>query len=324
MEEKNKPPKQAERNAKSVKVAVFCILAILILYFGANFLKGIDTFSKREFYYSVYENSGGLHVGAVIYMQGFPIGKVTKVKLMSNHPVRILAEYLINDAIQIPIDSRFEVMSKDMLGGIIVRLELGTSTQFARPGDTLASIVAPQMLEGIEPMKDQIANILSSVDTIAVVLKDLLATQNGGEKLAQTLSHIESMTASLDLLVTGNKEKFGKMVNEISKFSETLAVISPDLKRIVANFDQIADSIAKANVAAVIVNANNTILQVEEVVRKINTGDGNVAKILNDDELYAKLGNTLQSLDDLLVDIKANPKKYINVTIFGGKKDKDK
>ncbi|MCL2434951.1 MAG: MlaD family protein [Lentimicrobiaceae bacterium] len=322
MEEKSKPPKHSERNAKSIKVAVFCILAILILYFGANFLKGIDTFSKKEFYYSVYENSGGLHTGAVIYLQGFPIGKVTKVKLISNNPVRIMAEYLINDKIQIPVDSRFEVTSKDMLGGIIVRLELGTATEFVRPGDTITSIVAPQMLEGIEPMKDQIANILSSVDTIAVVLKDLLYSQNGGEKLAQTLSHIESVTASLDQIVTDNKEKFGKIVNEITKFSETLTEISPELRRIVTNFDQIADSIAKANVAEVIVNANSTVLQLEEVVRKMHEGDGNVAKLLNEDDLYTKLGNTLQSLDDLLVDIKQNPKKYINVTIFGGKKDK--
>jgi phospholipid/cholesterol/gamma-HCH transport system substrate-binding protein len=324
MEEKIKPPKHSDRNAKSVKVAVFCILAILILYFGANFLKGIDTFSKKEFYYSVYENSGGLHTGAVVYLQGYQIGKVTKVKLISHDPVQILAEYLINENIRLPIDSQFEVMSKDMLGGIIVRLELGVSNQFANPGDTLESGVAPQLMDGLEPMKDQIANILSSVDTIAVVLKDLLASQNGAEKLTQTLNHIVSITASVDQMVQENRAKFGKFVTEISKFSETLTEISPELKRIVANFDEIADSVAKANVAEVIVNTNNTILQVEEAVKKINSGDGNIAKLLNEDDLYLKLGNTMQSLDDLLTDIKQNPKKYINVTIFGGKKSKEK
>jgi len=322
MEEKNKPSKHSERNAKSIKVAVFCILAILILYFGANFLKGIDTFSKKEFYYSVFENSGGLHVGAVVYLQGYQIGKVTKVKLISHAPVQILAEYLINQDLLIPKDSRFEVMSKDMLGGIIVRLELGDSPQFAKPGDTLACGVVPQFIEGLEPMKDQIINILASIDTISESFKDILLRQNGTEKLAQTLHNIESMTASLDQIIAGNKANFGKIVTEFAKFSETLTEISPELKRIITNFDQISDSIAKANVAEVIVNANNTILQMEEVVRKMHTGDGNIAKLLNEDELYERLGNTLQSLDDLLVDIKQNPKKYINVTIFGGKKNK--
>jgi len=320
MDEKSTPPKHSERNTKSIKVAVFCILAILILYFGANFLKGIDTFSKREFFYSVYDNSGGLHTGAVVYLQGYPIGKVTKVKLISHDPVRILAEYLINEEILIPIDSRFEVMSKDMLGGIIVRLELGTSTQFARPGDTLACGVVPPLTEGLEAMKDQIVNILVSIDTVAVSLKDILTHQNGSENLAKTFSHIESITASLDQMLAANEAKFGKMVTEFSKFSGTLTEISPELKRIITNFDQIADTIAKANVAEVIVNANNTVLQLKEMVTKMNTGDGNIAKLLNEDELYAKLGNSLQSLDDLLVDIKQNPKKYINVTIFGGKK----
>jgi len=322
MDEKNKSSRRSERNAKSVKVAVFCILAILILYFGANFLKGVDSFSKREFYYSVFENSGGLHVGAVIYLQGYPVGKVTKVKLVSHAPVQILAEYLINEKLLIPRDSRFEVMSKDMLGGVIVGLEFGTDTQFAKPGDTLACGVVPQFMESLGPMKEQIVNILASIDTIAVSFKDILTHQDGAAKLAQALHNIESTTASLDQMIAGNKANFGKIVTEISKFSETLTEISPELKRIIANFDQIADTIAKANVAEVIVNANKAIMEIGETVKKINSGDGDVAKLLNEDELYTKLGNTLQSLDNLLVDIKQNPKKYINVTIFGGKKDK--
>ena len=323
MEKKNKPAKQSERNVKSVKVAIFCILAIVILYFGSNFLKGIDSFSKKEFYYSVFDNSGGLHSGAVVYLKGYPIGKVTKVKLMSYDPVQILAEYLINEGIIIPKDSRFDVMSKDMLGGIIVRLELGTGLQIASPGDTLACGIVPQITDGLESVKDQIINILTSVDTIAVSLKDVLNKQNGAEKLAQSLANIESITRSLDQILANNKANFGKMVTEFTKFSETLTDVSPDLKRVIANFDQIADSLAKANVAEVIVNANHAILQLEEVVKKVNTGDGDVAKLLNEDVLYKNLGSTLQSLNELITDIKKNPKRYINVTVFG-KKEKEK
>jgi len=319
MEEKNTPSKHSERNAKSIKVAIFCIAAILILYFGSNFLKGIDSFSKKEFYYSVYENSGGLYSGAVVYLQGYPVGKVTKVKLINHDPVQILAEYVLNEKIKLPIDSRFDVTSRDLLGGIIVRLDLGADTHFANPGDTLACGIIPQLTDGIEAMKDQIINILASVDTIAVSLKDVLTHQNGAEKLAQTLKNIESMTASLDRIIAENKTNFGKIVAEIASFSKTLNDISPELKNVVANFDRIADTIAKTNIAEVIVNANNTILEVEELVRKISSGDGDIAKLLNEEELYVKLGKTLQSLDELIVDIRNNPKRYINVTVFGKK-----
>jgi phospholipid/cholesterol/gamma-HCH transport system substrate-binding protein len=323
MEEKNSPQKHPELNSKSIKVAAFCILAILILYLGTNFLKGIDTLSKKEFYYSVYDNSGGLYKGAIVYLRGYSIGKVTKVKLVNSSPVEILVEYVITEKINIPIDSRFEVTSRDMLGGTIVRLELGKEQQLAKPGDTLVCRLVPQLTDGLESMKDQIVNILASVDTIMVSLKDVLSGGSGAEKLAQTLSNIESMTASLDKIIANNKTNFGKIVSEISKFSETLTEISPELKRVVANFDQIADSIAKANVAEVIVNANNTIIQLEEAVRKINSGEGDIAKLLNEDDLYTKLGNSIKSLDDLLIDIKQNPKRYINLTIFG-KKEKEK
>jgi phospholipid/cholesterol/gamma-HCH transport system substrate-binding protein len=322
MEEKKRSSKHAERNAKSIKVAVFCILAIVVFYFGTNFLKGVDVFSKREYYYSVYENSGGLYSGAIVYLQGYQIGKVTKVKLINHNPVQILAEYILNENIRLPKDSHFDVTSRDMLGGVIVRLELGQDTEFAKPGDTLACRQIPQLTDGIESMKDQIINILASVDTIAVSLKDVLANQEGGNKLAQTLANIESITASLDKIMAENRANFGKIVTDISNFSKTLTDISPELRSVVANFDNIADTLAKANVAQVIVNTNNTILQVEEVMRKINSGDGDVAKLLNDSDIYKKLGNTLQSLDELVVDIRTNPKKYINVTVFGKKEKK--
>jgi phospholipid/cholesterol/gamma-HCH transport system substrate-binding protein len=323
MEEKNKPSKHSERNSKSIKVAIFCILAIFILYFGSNFLKGLDSFSKKEYYYSVFENSGGLHTGTVIYLKGYPIGKVTKVKLFNSNPVQILAEYLINESIFIPKDSRFEVMSKDMLGGIIVRLEFGTAAQSASPGDTLACGIVPQITEGLESVKDQIINILTSVDTIAASIKDVLIKQNGADKISQTLAHIESVTHSLDNILVNNKDNFGKTITELSKFSETLTDISPDLKRVIANFDQISDSIAKANVADILGNVNHTMVQLEEVIRKVNTGDGDIAMLLNEKEIYTNIGATLQSLNELIMDIKKNPKRYINVTVFG-KKEKEK
>jgi len=322
MEEKNKSSKHSGKNSKPIKVAIFCILALVILYFGSNFLKGIDSFSKKEYYYSIYDNSGGLYSGAIVYLQGYPIGKVTKVKLLDHTPVQILAEYVLNERIKLPIDSRFDVTSRDMLGGIIVRLELGSDTQYAKPGDTLACGIIPQLTDGIEAMKDQIINILASVDTIAVSFKDILTHQEGAEKLAQTFRNIESVTASLDNIIAGNEANFGKIVTEITTFTKTLSDISPELKSVVANFDRIADTIAKANVAEVIVNVNNTILQVEEVMKKISTGDGDVAKLLNEDELYVKLAATLKSLDELIIDIKNNPKRYINVTVFG-KKEKN-
>ncbi|MDR0206917.1 MAG: MlaD family protein [Bacteroidales bacterium] len=323
MEEKNSSPKHPERNSKSIKVAIFSILAIFILYFGTNFLKGIDKLSKKEYYYSIYDNSGGLYKGAIVYLHGYSIGKVTKVNLVNSNPVQILVEYVINERINIPFDSRFEVTSRDMLGGTIVRLELGKAQQYAAPGDTLSCGLVPQLTDGLESMKDQIVNILASVDTISMSLKNVLAGQSGAEKLAQTLSNIESMTASLDKIIASNKTNFGKIVSDISKFSETLTNISPELKRIVANFAQISDSLAKVNVAEVIVNANQTIIQLEEAVRKINSGEGDIAKLLNEDDLYNKLGNSINSLDELLIDIKKNPKRYINLTIFG-KKEKEK
>lgn len=324
MEEKTKPSKQAERSTKSMKVAVFCIAALIILYIGSNFLRGLDLFSKKTFYYSISSDAGGIHASAPLFLNGYKIGKVTKVHLLCDNPVKILTEYLLNEDVRIPKDSRFEIMAKDLMGGLMVQLSLGVSTELAAPGDTLISVIVPQLTDGINEMKDQIASILASVDTIAFSLKDVFANQNGSKNLAKILENLENSTSTLDKILTENKENAKKLVDNITKFSKTLNDVSPELKSIVSNFDQIADSLAKTNVAAVIVNANNAILQVEEVVKKVNNGDGDVAKLLNNDALYSNLNASLESINKLIIDIRENPKKYINVTIFGKKEKAEK
>ena len=113
------------------------------------------------------------------------------------------------------------------------------------------------------------------------------------------------------------------MMTDMEKFGNTLKEISPELTEIVANIDQISDSLAKADIAATILNANRTIEEVKGVVTKINRGDGNLGKLANDENLYKNLEATTDNLNKLLIDLKTNPKRYVHFSLFG-KKDKEK
>ncbi len=315
----NKNKKQEVHNAKAMKVALFCIAAGVILYFGASFLKGLEMFSKRINYYSVFEYGGGIHPGAQIYVNGFKIGKVMSTEMVDDNPVTIVAEYLLTQDMQIPDDSRFEIVS-DIMGGVKVHLRLGTSKTYMQKGDTLDLTVQEGLLDGIDGMKTQISSILTSVDSITHSLNQTLnVAENGKNSLTLIIENLTETTNNLNDLMGDKKSEIASLITNLNKFSATLANSAPQLEQIISKVDNIADTLIKANIAHVLNNTNETILALQEILEKASNGDGDVAKLLNEDQFYTSLTTTMNDLDKLLIDIKENPKKYINVTVFGGK-----
>ncbi|MEG2070922.1 MAG: MlaD family protein, partial [Bacteroidales bacterium] len=210
----------SKKNVKKIKVAVFCIAAILIFYLGTNFLKGIDVFGRKSYYYAVFNNAGGLQESNPVSINGYKVGKVTHVKLISNNPIKICAEILITEELEVPIDSKFEVAPKDLLGGTVVNLILGTSPTYAASGDTLACYVVPPVTNGLDDMKSKLNNILASVDTIGTSLKEVIKL-DGAQDLQQILSNIEQSTTHLNTILAQNKFKVGEIVSNFETFSQT-------------------------------------------------------------------------------------------------------
>lgn len=320
----NKMQNSGKDSQKKVKVAIMCIAAIIIFWMGTNFLKGIDVFSKKTFYYAVFDNANGLQESDPVSINGFKVGKVTSVKLISTDPIKICAEILITEKINLPIDSKFEVAPKDILGGTVVNVILGNSTQFAHNKDTLSCYIVPQMTDGLNEMKGQIGEILASVDTIGLSLKDVLHSDGGANDLKEILDNLEASTEHLNDILAQNKDKVGRLMTDVEKFAHTLEAASPQLTNVINNFDQISDSLAKADIAATILSANKTIEELNGIVSKINKGDGNLGKLANDEALYQNIEATTANLNKLMIDLKENPKRYVHFSLFGKKDKKEK
>ena len=324
MEKEQVKQDNTSHNKSKLKVGIFCIAAVVIFYLGACFFKGVSAFGKKTYYYAVFENTGGLQESNAVMLNGYKIGQVTKVSILSDNPVRLCAELMITEPVNIPKDSKVQVAPKDLLGGTVVNVLFGTSTQFLQAKDTMATFIVPQITDGVEGLKAQLASILTSVDTIALSLKDVLSPEGGAQDLKGTLANLEATTANLNSILGNNKEKVGKLVTNLEQFSNTLQEAGPQLETIVNNFDKISDSIAKANVTQLINDAQQAIGDVQLIVDKVQKGDGTLGQLVTNDTLYTNLEKSLHSLDELLKDLKANPKKYINVTVFGKKEKKEK
>ena len=300
------------KNIRSMKVAIFCIAALIIFYLGANFLKGLNVFSHKTYFYAVMENIGGLHESTTVAVNGYPIGKVTKMKMLSTDPVRICAEIMVTEKIDLPKDSRIEVAQKDVLGGMIVNIIPGSSKVMAQSGDTLQSSLAGGLFDGIDGLKDQLASVIASVDTIALALKSAFQPDdpaNGAATLKNTLSNLETSTQHLSQILSSNEPKLNEMVTKLNRFSTTLDNASPQLNAMIENLNNISDSVAQSNI--------------NHVTDKLERGEGSVGQLMNNDSLYKNINKAVESLDNLINDLKAHPGRYINVSVFGKKKDKE-
>jgi phospholipid/cholesterol/gamma-HCH transport system substrate-binding protein len=313
------------KEARSIKVALFVIGAALIFYFGVTFLKGINAFGKKTYYYAVFEDIGALHESTNVTLNGYGIGKVTDIELLSSNPVRICAEILVTEKLDIPEDSQFEVASKGVLGDMVVNLHLGQSARMAQHGDTLGCYLAGGMLDGVGDLVAQLKSVVASVDTIGQNLKLAFRMEdslNGGTMIKNTLQNLEHTTADLSKLLAVNGGKVNSVVTQLEVLSKTLGEAAPKIDAIVSNVDNITDSIAQANIRTLVNNAQSTVDNANALIAGVKNGQGTVGQLIRNDSLYNNLNKTIESLDLLVKDIKANPSKYINVTIFGKKEEK--
>jgi phospholipid/cholesterol/gamma-HCH transport system substrate-binding protein len=317
----NKKEKETlnDKSKKSIRVALFVIAAIVVFYLGANFLKGIDTFSKKTYYYAVSDKTAGLNVGSIVVINGYPVGKITGISMISDNPFKICMEFFIKENIKIPTDSRVEI-TENLLSSTVLSLFLGNAHTYAKTKDTLQYLsTSTSMFDDISSILLKLNTTLVSLDTIAFSLKDVLVHEKGSQNIALSLSHLENIMAEADLLVGANRVKIDRMISNLAEFSKTLNENSPRLQVIIENFDKISDSLAKADLAAVVKNVNKAIEDINSIVYKINSGKGDVGQLLNNDTLYRNLEMTTHNLNVLMKDIKENPGRYVTIRVFGGK-----
>ena len=308
------------KNRKAIMVAIMAIAAIIIFYAGANFLKGAEMFGGNRKLYAIFDDAAGLPQGTPVMYNGFKIGKVMTVSLTSDSPARVCAAIAINEDMDIPKDSHFELSTKDMLGGLVIHLRLGEAKQLAKNKDTLQSFLIPAFTDGLGDVMVQLSSIMSSVDSIALELKGIVSSKEGSSSLKIIFENLENSTTELNQLMSQNRAKFGHIVDNLNQLTTTLNEETPQLQSIIDNFDQISDDIAKADLAKVILEANQTIEQLSLIVEKIQKGEGDIGKLVNNEELYNNLALTTENLNKLLIDIKENPDRYIHVSVFGKKK----
>jgi len=307
--------------SNEVKVGFVVTAGIVFLIWGINYLKGTDIFSSHNTYYAVYSNVDGLKESDPVILSGYKVGHVSDMDFMPDHSSNILVTLMIEERIEISKNSTLRIIT-DLLGTRVINLEMSEYEDFAQNGDTLTAATQPsftaELNKQVGPIKFKAEHLLVSLDSVARML-NLLLNDGNRNSLSKTFSNIEGISRKLDYQLSRDEGRLYAMLNNIASITENIKQNNEQISTIIKNFSQLSDTLAKANIAQTFMKTNEVLLQTEKIFEKILDGEGTMGMLINDKELYDNLSNSAVSLDQLLIDMKKNPKRYVHFSLFGKK-----
>lgn len=295
---------------KSILIAVSFIIAMVLFVWGFNFLKGKSLLKNQFNFYAVYDNSKGLLPGDLVTINGMQVGTVSSLQFHPKQDGSIIVEFTINKNLNIPDNSVVE-LSSSLMGSVSLNIKLGDSQTFAQNNDTLTASLdngAMELItETITPLKDNLETLLISLNDLTANLNDLLNSElkdninKGANSFATSMNNIEIISSDLQQLVDSEDGKLTLVVNNLENITEDFSVVSDSLKKIDYNH--------------LVLSLEKTLTEFNTILEGINNGEGSAGLLVKEDSLYNNINETVATLQSLLEEIKANPKK-IKLSVF--------
>jgi len=299
---------------KEITVAILAIIALFVLYFGFNYLKGINIFSKTTSYVVKYERMNGLVAQCPVYVKGYKVGMVDNIVYDFSQPESFTVCFSVNEDIRLPKGTEVALVPDGLISGEALELIIPTDnvTDWYAEGDTLPSSITPGMLSAVaEAVLSQLSPILSSLDSVVNVLEETLSK----EQLQSILDNVDGTMANVNA-ITGKADRM--MARQLPQLIDTIQLAMNELHTI-------TDNLSQADLKATVARVDKAVEEVNSLLAAANSEEGTLGKLLNDKSLYDDINHTVNSADSLLIDLKANPKRYVHFSLFGGKdKEKDK
>ena len=304
--------------SKEVKVALLGVVAITALFFGYRFLKGTDFFSSTKKYYVIYPNVDGLMVSGPVLLNGIRVGVVQDMKLLLDDNNKIKVGITVQEGVQVGDSTIASLTSSDLLGGKAITLYMRPNNVRYKGGETLI----PHVERSITTMLTEKAMpVLGQVDSTLIRFNSLL-NADAKRNIQSIIANTNATTELLRTTMLANQRNVNTITANVSALSTSLRKTEEKFSQLASNLNSIADTLRQAPMTEMIRNTNQTVQEAQAAISKLNKtlseSNGTVGRLMNDDSLYANMNASTQSLNALLQDLKANPKRYVHFSLIGG------
>ena len=313
--------------ANETKVGAVAAVAITVLVLGFNFLKGKTFFGKSHTLYAKYTNVQGLSNSNPVMINGLQVGSVYSISTDKNMK-QILVHMNFTKDVNIPINS-IALIRSSLLGVTSIDIKLGDSSKSLAENDTIPTAASAGMfsevLGRVDPILYQVTMAVNSIDSVLKNVNHIL-DPNAKNNIAAILNNLNQTTAglvrsgaSLEILLNTQTGAMAKTLNNLNAFTGNLAANNDKITNLISNLDKTGTNLSKLDIDKTLNMLNSTIGELKSIVGKFNTSTGTIGLLLNDSKLYNNLTATTNKLNLLIDDLKANPKRYVNISIFGKK-----
>lgn len=289
-------------------IGLCAVIAFVMLFFGINYLKGINLFKAANYYMVSYTNVNGLEISAPVTVNGFKVGQVREINYEYDNPGHVLVELSLDKSLRVPEGTR-AVIDTDMLGTASVRLEMGTSDKFCSVGDHLIGENAPGLMDNVQQdILPSVAVMIPKIDSLITNVNRLVASN----ELRASVERLDVITADISAAVANISKSMAKLPATMNN----VAVASASLGEITSNIDSLTVELNSLPLTEVMANVRTSTDNLKKLTEQLNNENSTLGQLMNDRQLYDNLNNVTNSLDSLLIDIRQNPKRYISIKLL--------
>ncbi|MDE6136353.1 MAG: MlaD family protein [Muribaculaceae bacterium] len=292
---------------KELTIGGLVILALAVLFFGIDFLKGVNVFKASNYYYVEYTNVEGLAISAPVTLNGFKVGQVREINYEFDNPGHVMVEVSLEKKLRLPQGTK-AVLTTDLLGTASIVLKPGEGDGWQSVGDRLEGVADKGLMANVGGMMPTVEAIFPKIDTLLTNLNAI----TGDPALTASVKRLDAITGNLEATTT----RLSVLMAQLQPVARNVGSVTSNLDSITGDVAVLTAQLRELPVDSLSADLAATIANLQALSEELKNPDGSLGMLMKDPALYNNLNSTVSSLDSLFVDIKKNPKRYINIKLL--------
>lgn len=294
---------------KEFIIGLSVIAAVLILFIGIEYLKGINIFKPSNYYVASYDNVAGLEISAPVTIDGFKVGQVREINFNYEKPGKIDVVLALNKSLRLPEDSRASIAST-LMSGAYVEIQMGKSTRLAEVGGHIEGVTTPDMMASItQNVLPAVGDLMPKVDSLLSNLNTLVSDP----ALLKTVQTLDDVAENINVASASLNSLLGRQVPGLVG---NINRVTNNLDSLTANLNSLSVELKQLPIAATMDNVNDVSANLAKFSDQLNNPNSSLGLLMNDPQLYRRLNQVTADIDSLIIDIQKNPKRYISIKLL--------